>query len=87
MTTTKPGAAKLPLDPAKLWAALNAAAAKGTSGWRLVRCRNTPGRSLFAALEPGGKRRVLLLILISFQVETHNPRPARDAAQSFIVSC
>ena len=63
MTTTEPSAVKLPLDPAKLWAALTAATGKGTPGWRLVRCRNTPGRSLFAALEPGGKRRVLLLPL------------------------
>lgn len=63
MTPIKFNPVKAPLDPAALWAALRTAAAKGNVGWRLVRCRATPGRSLFAALEPGANRRVLLLPL------------------------
>lgn len=63
MTTTEPSAAKMQLEPAKLWAVLTSAATKGVAGWRLVRCRNTPGLSLFAALEPGAGRRALLLPL------------------------
>ena len=64
MTPIEPPPADESLDVAALWKALADAAAAGTDGWRLVRCRTTPGRSLFAALEPGPSRRVLLLPLL-----------------------
>ena len=75
MTTTDSVTAESPLDPAALWSSLGNAAGKGTTDWRLVRCRATPGRSLFAALEPGAGRRVLLLPLTSVRAPTRRQWP------------
>jgi len=63
MTTDNLGSESLVLNPGTLWSALESAAEHGSTGWRLIRCRQTPGCSLFAAVEPVTKRRVLLLPL------------------------
>jgi hypothetical protein len=78
MTSTNPGLANASLDPSAIWATLVTASTKGTAGWRLVRCRATPGRSLFAAIDPGADRRVLLLPLSGARapVRRHWPRCA-----------
>jgi hypothetical protein len=55
-------------DPASLgffalWLELEASASGDGGRWWLIRCRATPGRSLFAAREPGTGRRAILLPL------------------------
>lgn len=46
-----------------LWKELEASAGTDASRWWLIRCRPSPGRSLFAAREAGTGRRALLLPL------------------------
>jgi hypothetical protein len=61
--------------PSLLWATLANSSARGNAGWRVVRFRNTPGRTLFAALEPDANRRVILLPLGDAKLPGRNQWP------------
>jgi len=52
-----------PDNPEAIWAALQSATEQGAPGWRLIRWSPKVGRSLFAGIEPGTGRRVVLLPL------------------------
>ncbi|QYM78956.1 PD-(D/E)XK motif protein [Horticoccus luteus] len=62
-----------------LWKELEASAGADASRWWLIRCRPTPGRSLFAAREAGTGRRAVLLPLDGAQQPARRQWPEFSA--------